>query len=143
MTIREARPDEWDAVLALRRAVFVDEQGIAAAGAVDDEDETCTHLVATLAEEIVGVCRLVPGNRRQGGRLRLGYLAVVPWARGQGVATALLTDAAARALAGGFRTVFLYSRPETLGLYLRNGYEERGTKVVIGLEHRVLERRVG
>jgi predicted GNAT family N-acyltransferase len=141
--VREARPDERDAVLALRRAVFVDEQGIAAAGAIDAEDDTCTHLVATIAEEIVGVCRLVPGNHRPPARLRLGYLAVVPWARGRGVATALLTDAAARALAGGFATVLLYSRPETLGLYERAGYERRGSRIVIGIEHHVMELRVG
>jgi len=139
VTIREARPDERDAVLALRHAVFVDEQGIAAAAAIDEDDARCTHLVATQAEEIVGVCRLVPGKA---GRLRLGYLAVLPWARGRGVATALLTDAAARALAGGFSTVVLYSRPGTVALYERNGYVRQGTRVVIGLEHHVMELRV-
>jgi predicted GNAT family N-acyltransferase len=138
--VREARPDELGAALALRRAVFVDEQGIPAAGAVDEDDAMSTHLVATLAEEIVGVCRLVPGRD---GRLRLGYLAVVPWARGQGVATALLTDAAGRALAGGFSTLFLHSRAETIALYERNGYELGSMRVVLGLEHWTMERRVG
>lgn len=140
MTVREAHRDELDAVHALREAVFVRELGIGAAAGIDADDAIATHLVATEAEEIVGVCRLVPGRE---GRLRLGYLAVTPFARGRGVAGALLTDAAARALAGGFSTIVLHAQPDVAGLYERAGYEVRGTVVVLGLTHQVLELRVG
>ncbi len=140
MTVREAHRDELDAVQALRHAVFVQELGVTAAAGPDADDAISTHLVATEAEEIVGACRLVPGRE---GRLRLGYLCVAPHARGRGVAAALLTDAAARALAGGFTTVVLHAQPDVVPLYERAGYTVTGTRVVLGMEHQVLELRVG
>ena len=143
MTVREAHRDELETVLALRDAVFVQELGVTAAARPDADDAISTHLVATEAEEIVGVCRLVPGNAGPPARLRLGYLCVVQHARGRGVAAALLTDAAARALAGGFSIIVLHAQPEVVPLYERAGYTVTGRRVVLGMEHQVLELRVG
>jgi predicted GNAT family N-acyltransferase len=140
VSVREARRDELDAVMALREAVFVAEQGIPASAARDDDDAVATHLVVTEAEEIVGACRLMPGSA---GRLRLGYLVVAPFARGRGHARALLDDSAARALAGGFSVVVLQAQAEATGLYAAAGYVPLGTRTVHGIEHRTMELRVG
>lgn len=139
MTVREARVDELDAVLALRRAVFSGEQGFRAADVPDEDDPRATHLVAVDGGEIVGACRLVPSRE---GRIRLGYLAVAAWARGRGVGTAILTDALGRALAGGFDTVVLHANPAAASLYERAGFERVGTRDVLGTELWTMERRV-
>jgi predicted GNAT family N-acyltransferase len=160
VNVREARVDELDAVLALRRAVFSGEQGFRAADAPDEDDVRATHLVAvdthrgvagdrdptayplwgTGGGEIVGVCRLVPSDRT--GRLRLGSLAVAAWTRGRGVGTAILTDALGRALAGGFDTVVLHANPAAAGLYERAGFVRVGVRDVLGTELWTMERRV-
>lgn len=138
--IREARPEEMDAVFALRRAVFVGEQGVPEDEEMDAEDATATHLVAVVGDEVVGTCRLLPGRT---GRLRLGRMAVAPHARGAGLAGAMLDDAAGRALAGGFHTIVLHAQVQALGLYERAGYEPRGDVFMdAGIEHRTMERRL-
>jgi len=140
VTVREARPDERDAAIALRAAVFVTEQGVPASVEFDAEDEHAVHLVAVVAEEVVGTCRLLPGRA---GRLRLGRLAVAPHARGRGVATALLDDAAGRALAGGFGVIVLHAQTAALDLYERAGYVPVGDRFdEAGIEHQTMELRV-
>ncbi|MBA2638152.1 MAG: GNAT family N-acetyltransferase, partial [Solirubrobacterales bacterium] len=58
--IRAARTArEHDDALALRLAVFVDEQGVPAALEVDEHDAAATHLVALRGARVVATCRLV------------------------------------------------------------------------------------
>lgn len=58
--VREARPEDREALLALRTAVFVDEQGVPPEEEVDDLDAVARHLVALEAGAVVGTCRLLP-----------------------------------------------------------------------------------
>jgi predicted GNAT family N-acyltransferase len=140
MTVREAQPDERDAALELRRVVFVQEQGVPEELEFDAEDGHAVHLVAVEAGEVVGTCRLLPGRR---GRLRLGRLAVAPFARGRGTASALLQDAAGRAIAGGFDTIVLHAQVAALGLYERAGYVPVGERFdEAGIAHQTMELRV-
>lgn len=139
MIVREARPDEHAALLALRAAVFAEEQGFGPAAAPDADDAIATHLVAIELEEVVGTCRLVPSRA---GRLRLGYLAVAPHARGHGVGATIVDEAVAWALAGGFHTVVLHANPDAVGLYLRAGFAEVGVREVEGVALVTMELRV-
>lgn len=141
MTVREARPDEREQVLALRHEVFVIEQGVPVEAEQDADDEIATHLVIADGPQVLATCRLVPGRE---GRLRLGRMAVAAPARRRGLAGALLDDAAARALAGGFTTIVLHAQTDALGLYERAGYEPVGGRFMdCGIEHQTMEQRLG
>jgi predicted GNAT family N-acyltransferase len=139
VTVREARPEEHEALLALRRAVFAEEQGFRAAAKPDTDDPLATHLVAVEDGVVVGTCRLVPSRD---GRLRLGYLAVARAARGRGIGTAILDEAVARALVGGFSTVVLHAEPAAVGLYARAGFRTIGPRDVLGTTLVTMELRV-
>ncbi len=138
--VREAREDEREQVFALRHAVFVVEQGVPLEEEMDSEDETATHLVVANGFDIAATCRLVPSVH---GRLRLGRMAVAPHERRQGLAGALLTEAAARAIAGGFSTIVLHAQTDILPLYAQAGYEPVGERFMdCGIEHQTMELRV-
>jgi hypothetical protein len=79
---RTATPREVEAALALRRAVFCDEQGVPLADELDGRDGEATHLVALDGATVVGTCRLLS---EQGATVRLGRLAVAAEARRRGI----------------------------------------------------------
>ncbi|HVP02843.1 MAG TPA: GNAT family N-acetyltransferase [Solirubrobacteraceae bacterium] len=139
VSVRPARePREVDAALELRRAVFVDEQGVALAEELDGRDAQALHLVAVdQMGAVLGTCRLLAG----GERVKLGRLAVAPHARRRGIAAALLAAAEEHAAALGARTIALAAQTHATGLYERAGYVAHGPVFMeAGIEHRHMEK---
>ena len=140
----EVRPaqgaDEVRAALALRHDVFVAEQGVPLADELDGRDDDALHLVAVQGGRVVATCRLL----RVGDGVKLGRLAVAADARGRGIASRLLAEAEAQALAGGERRIALDAQTGALALYERAGYSARGERFMdAGLEHLRMEKRLG
>ena len=140
----EVRPaqgaDEVRAALALRHDVFVAEQGVPLADELDGRDDDALHLVAVQGGRVVATCRLVS----EGDGVKLGRLAVVADERGRGIASRLLAEAEAQALAGGARRIALDAQTGALALYERAGYSARGERFMdAGLEHLRMEKRLG
>ncbi len=138
--VRPARgEDEVRAALDLRRAVFVEEQGVPLAQELDAHDATALHLVAVEDGCVVGTCRLVAG----GETVKLGRMAVARGARGRGIAARLLAEADARALELGARRVALGAQLTALRVYERAGYVARGERFLdAGIEHVMMEKRL-
>ncbi len=141
VTVRPAGgPGEIAAALELRRAVFVEEQGVEIAEDLDGRDDEALHLVAVDDDQtVIGTCRLLA----DGQRIKLGRMAVAPGARRRGIAAALLGAADAHAVALGGRRIVLAAQTYATGLYERAGYAPRGDVFLdAGIEHRWMEKRV-
>ncbi len=119
---RRAAEDELAAVLALRFAVFCEEQGVPEELEHDAEDATAVHLVLDDAGSVIGTCRLLGS----GHRMRLGRMAIVRERRGEGLGAALLAHAHEVAREAGAREVELHAQVAVRGFYERAGYAVEG-----------------
>lgn len=122
-----AGAEEHAAAMAVREAVFVREQGISVPDEFDARDAAAEHLVA-LGEDgaIVATCRLFVDDGATDGTARLGRLAVLPQARGHGIASAMIAACEARARAAGAQRMVLDAQVAAMALYERAGYASHG-----------------
>jgi predicted GNAT family N-acyltransferase len=135
---RAATPRELEAALALRHAVFCEEQGVPLPDELDGRDGEATHLVAMDGAAVVGTCRLLS---EPGGTVRLGRLAVAADARRRGIAAALLRAAEVQARGGGGRRIALAAQTSARGLYAAAGYTAYGEPFDdAGIEHIEMEK---
>ncbi|MCA1979443.1 MAG: GNAT family N-acetyltransferase [Thiobacillus sp.] len=105
---------------AIRRAVFIEEQGVPEALEWDEFDAVSTHWLAVLADGTpVGCARLLPDGH-------IGRMAVLPAWRGQGIGRALLDAALSGARARGFSVVRLSAQLHATNFYKRAGFVAEG-----------------
>jgi predicted GNAT family N-acyltransferase len=111
---------EREEAFAVRRAVFVDEQGVAEDLEFDDHDETATHFVAYDDEQAIGAARLrVP----EPGMGKAERVAVLEAFRGADVGRALMRALEAAARERGFERMKLHAQVRVQEFYERLGYE--------------------
>jgi ElaA protein len=122
MTVRVARTDDLEACLALRRTVFVEEQGVPEELERDDHDATALHLLATLDGRPVGTARLLV----KGDTGKIGRVCVLPEARGAGVGAALIRAAVEDLRGLGLRQAKLGSQVHAIPFYERLGFTAEG-----------------
>lgn len=123
MTPRIGETRDIAACRALRRTVFIEEQGVSAADEVDDQDEAAIHLLLTKDGRALGTARLLIGA----GYVKLGRVCVLKDARGKGHGAALIRAAVARARAmPGITEVRLGAQTHALGFYAALGFTARG-----------------
>jgi predicted GNAT family N-acyltransferase len=136
--VRRARGDEeMAAVLALRHAVFCEEQGVPEREELDGRDRDGMHLVAVAGEEVLATCRLL----FVGPTVQFSRLAVRIGARRHGIASALLALADAEASAAGARRLVLHAQTYARSLYESAGYRPRGRIFMeAGIEHIAMEK---
>jgi predicted GNAT family N-acyltransferase len=128
---------ELSAAFALRREVFVEEQGVPVEEELDDRDAEALHLVALDGGAVVGTCRLLEA----GDALKLGRMAVAAAARGRGIAARLLEEAEAHARARGVGVIRLSSQVGARAVYERAGYTAYGERFVeAGIDHVMMEK---
>ena len=77
---------DYTPCIALRRAVFMDEQGISQAEEMDDLDDSATHLLATIDGRPVGTARLLI----TGETGKIGRICVLKDQRGTGLGARLV-----------------------------------------------------
>jgi predicted GNAT family N-acyltransferase len=137
-----------DACFAVRREVFVEEQGVTAEEEYDTYDETAVHLLAVRADGVpLGTGRLLYGADALGKTGAdasvgsLGRLAVARAARGLGVGAALVRAIEDAARARGLAAVDLHAQTHALGFYERLGYVVYGPEFPdAGIPHRAMRR---
>lgn len=128
---------EVRAAIALRHAVFVDEQGVDAHEEHDGRDGEATHLVALHDGAVVGTCRLLA----DGAAVRLGRLAVAAPQRRRGIAGKLLAEGEHWARGRGAARIVLHAQAYARALYVAAGYRAVGvTFMEAGIEHVRMER---
>jgi predicted GNAT family N-acyltransferase len=120
---------------AVRRKVFIDEQGVPESLEWDADDAGALHLLATLADgTAIGCARLLPDGH-------IGRMAVLPDWRGQGVGRALLAAALHQAQTQGHACVQLSAQTHAAGFYAAAGFTALGDPYVeAGIPHIAMQK---
>jgi len=107
----------------IRRAVFIDEQGVPEDLEWDADDAGAAHLLALdAAGHAIGCARLLPDGH-------IGRMAVLPARRGRGIGRALLAAAVEAARLHGHTVLRLSAQTHAADFYARAGF------VAIGAEY--------
>ncbi|MFB6836506.1 GNAT family N-acetyltransferase [Streptomyces sp. NPDC056361] len=147
--VREATEQgDREACFAVRREVFVEEQGVPQELEYDTYDATALHVLAVRADGLpLGTGRLLHGADavgKTGGDASvgsLGRLAVAKAARGLGVGAALVRAVEDVARERGLTAVDLHAQTHALGFYERLGYEAYGPEFPdAGMPHRAMRK---
>lgn len=126
-------------VHALRRAVFIDEQGIPEAEEWDDLDADAVHLLAWAGDVPVGTARVLV----QGDLGRIGRICVARDQRGTGLGAALVRDGIARLRAQDVRAIRLGAQVYATGFYEKLGFTVCGPVYDdAGIDHHEMELRL-
>ncbi|WP_030347855.1 GNAT family N-acetyltransferase [Streptomyces sp. NRRL S-1022] len=148
-TVRVAEdPADREACFAVRKEVFVAEQGVPEDIEYDAYDAVAVHVLAVREDGVpLGTGRLLHGEAaagKTGGDPAvgsLGRLAVSRAARGLGVGAALVRAVEDAARARGLTAVDLHAQTHALGFYARLGYEAYGPEFPdAGIPHRAMRR---
>ena len=130
---------ELEQAQAIRRAVFVAEQGVAEALEIDGRDGAARHLLALCDGRPSGTLRL--RWRKRDRIAKIERVAVVAAARGQGVGRALLRGALALAEAEGGREALLHAQTTAQAFYAGLGFVAGGPEFVEdGIPHIAMRR---
>ncbi|MFH9980216.1 GNAT family N-acetyltransferase [Streptomyces sp. NPDC017179] len=141
-------PADREACFAVRKEVFVVEQGVPQDIEYDAYDAVAVHVLAVREDgEPLGTGRLLHGAEaasKTGGDPALGSLgrlAVTARARGLGVGAALVRAIEDAARARGLTAVDLHAQSHALGFYERLGYAAYGPEFPdAGIPHRAMRR---
>ncbi|MEW2525182.1 GNAT family N-acetyltransferase [Streptomyces sp. NPDC047071] len=141
--------EDLDACFAVRKEVFVAEQGVPEDLEYDAYDTGAVHVLAVRREDgaPLGTGRLLTGEAaavKNGGDATvgaLGRLAVLRSARGLGVGAALVRAIEDAARERGLGAVDLHAQTHALGFYERLGYEVYGPEFPdAGIPHRAMRK---
>ncbi|MEU3398313.1 GNAT family N-acetyltransferase [Streptomyces filamentosus] len=147
--VREAAGEEdRERCFAVRREVFVEEQGVPRELEYDAYDATAVHVLAVREDGLpLGTGRLLHGADATGKTGAdasvgsLGRLAVSRAARGLGVGAALVRAIEDAARGRGLAAVDLHAQTHALGFYERLGYVAYGGEFPdAGIPHRAMRK---
>jgi predicted GNAT family N-acyltransferase len=114
---------------AVRRAVFVNEQGIDETLEWDEYDACSTHAVAWLDDQAVATGRLLPDGK-------IGRMAVLKPFRHSGIGRSVLLALLALAREHGLQQVKLSAQETAKAFYTKNGFEPLGDPhMEVGIAH--------
>ncbi|MCU0902888.1 MAG: GNAT family N-acetyltransferase [Tabrizicola sp.] len=137
-TLKIEVTDDIPTCQALRRVVFIEEQGVPEADEVDGLDGRAIHLLAWDGECPVGTARLLV----KGEVGKIGRVCVLPEARGLGLGAALIREALV-VLQGqpGVIEAYLGSQSQATGFYEKLGFVVEGDEFLdAGIPHRHMRR---
>jgi predicted GNAT family N-acyltransferase len=141
MTAFTIEETDWardaDRLGEVRRAVFIDEQGVPEALEWDEHDAAALHLLATSIDgSPIGCVRLLPDGH-------IGRMAVLPAWRGHGVGRGLQAAILNAARARGHAEVELSAQSHAAGFYARFGFVAVGTEYEeAGIPHVAMRKRL-
>jgi predicted GNAT family N-acyltransferase len=120
-----------EAIERIRRAVFIEEQGIAEADEWDDADPVSRHVLAGATKrDAVGTGRLEPTGK-------IGRVAVLPQYRGNGVGSRIVGHLVNQATVLGLTQVYLHAQASAVVFYERLGFQVDGPEFdEVGIPHR-------
>jgi predicted GNAT family N-acyltransferase len=129
--------ERLEQAFAIRRAVFVQEQGVSEALEIDDREHEAEHLLALHDGEPVGTLRL---RWVEDGRVaKIERVAVLPRARGAKIGQTLVEAALALARAAGADAAMLHAQTAVQAFYARLGFIAFGPEFIEdGIPHVVM-----
>ena len=114
---------------AIREAVFIQEQNIAAEDEWDAEDAVAVHFIVFQQDQAIATARLLSNNS-------IGRVAVLTTARGLGVGQRLMQAVIDYARAEQRKLVKLSSQVHAIGFYQALGFEAQGEEYLdCGIPH--------
>lgn len=137
--VKVETPAEFDEVLAIRRAVFVEEQGVPVDLEMDDHETEATYFLALDEEgQAVGTGRF----RVKGDVLKFERIATLKQARGKGVGQALMEfmqNFAAEVHP--HQRPYMHAQASAISFYEKIGWVTQGARFFeAGIEHAVMVR---
>ncbi|HEY4220134.1 MAG TPA: GNAT family N-acetyltransferase [Myxococcota bacterium] len=142
---RATSAEELQACLAIRRAVFIDEQNVPEQEELDELDAVCRHFLATPGKssplkEAIGTARIL---FLDDGTAKAQRVAVVKTQRQHGVGSALMFAVEGEAARAGLSVMILSSQVSAIPFYERLGYEAYGDLFVdAGIDHRMMRKNI-
>jgi len=139
MTAFTLRETAWShdaaGLSAVRRAVFIEEQGVPEALEWDEHDASALHaLVLTIEGMPIGCARLLPDGQ-------IGRMAVLPAWRGHGIGQALLDAMQDAARRRGVRLLKLSAQMHAVPFYAAAGFVAEGAAYEeAGVLHRAMHK---
>ncbi len=140
--VRFARtPEEFAAVVELRRRVFRDEQSLVETEVTDSEDRHSYQALAVIPDGAIGTGRLTPPTVAR-PEAHIAWGATLPTFRGRGVGTEIMRALLASADAARMPVVTLSAQTHALAFYRRLGFIPYGERFLVrGIEHQRMARR--
>jgi len=118
---------------AIRKRVFVDEQGIPESVELDNLDETASHYLAIVEKKPVATARLLADGR-------VGRIAVLSAYRNASIGSQLLEFIKHDAQKQGLPKLYLHSQADSINFYVRRGFTAMGeTFEEAGKLHQAME----
>lgn len=141
MDVRRISDDaELADAFAVRRAVFVDEQGVPEERELDGKDETATHIVAYDGPDPVGTARLREYDEATG---KVERVAVLESRRGEGLGATLMDAMEEEARTAGYDALRLHAQVPVVPFYEALGYEVTSEEFEeAGIPHREMRKRL-
>lgn len=129
---------KWQAISALRRRVFIEEQQVPENEEWDAADTTATHIAAIYHTgekyQLIGCARLLPDGH-------IGRMAVQKKWRGRGVGAALVQFTLGVARRANLANTSLNAQTHAIGFYERFGFVAEGDEFIdAGIPHRKMQR---
>jgi ElaA protein len=140
MTVKIIETRDIPTCHALRRVVFIDEQGVSPEDEVDGCDDEAIHLLAIADGAPVGTARILLGSDYG----KIGRVCVLTEARGEGIGAGLIRAAVERLRAmPGIVEARLGAQTHALGFYERLGFVSFGIDYLdAGIPHRDMRLRL-
>jgi len=130
--------DEPGAAAAIRRSVFVEEQGVDEDLEFDDGDDEARHFIARVDGEPAGTARV---RLIDAETAKIERVAVLPEHRGHGVGRRVMAAAHEHARDRGRSRAVLHAQTRVAEFYESIGYEELGpVEDPTGIPHVEMER---
>ncbi|WP_436929045.1 GNAT family N-acetyltransferase [Halosimplex halobium] len=128
-----------EAALAVRREVFIEEQGVPENIEMDGEDDEAVHFVA-VDDDPVGAARLQEVDPGVG---KVERVAVLADRRGEGIGRALMDRLEAAAADRGIDRLVMHAQTHVEGFYARLGYERTSDVFEeAGIDHVEMEKEL-
>ncbi len=131
--MRVALTEDLETCRALRRAVFIDEQGVSEAEEWDGRDSAALHFLCWQDDAAIGTARVFI----EGDSGKIGRVCVLAAARGSGAGLAIMQGAIDTLRARGVRLAKLSSQTHAIPFYERLGFVAHGPEYPdAGIPHR-------
>ncbi|WP_158224563.1 GNAT family N-acetyltransferase [Agaribacterium haliotis] len=136
--IRQANwPEDKDTLRAIRKTVFVIEQGVPEEQEWDEFEESSTHFLASENEFACACVRVLQSAPHE---FKITRLAVLEEKRKQGLASALLQHAVCYALNQGAKRIYMHAQSSAISLYKKWAFRSVGQRFEeAGIEHQLME----
>ncbi len=117
---------DWMKVVAIRTAIFIQEQACPPEEEWDEYDATSRHLLGTLGDEPVATARWRTVARGSLTAAKLERFAVLPAYRGRGLGRALVAFTISDAEAAGYEVQTIHAQAHLQAFYASLGFEPYG-----------------